>query len=475
MKKQLVTIKDFKGYYDWPDSRIPEEGFVTAGNCYVTNQGSIVARQGFQYFGSLTYTDAAIIDVWYLLDGTIYLVIDLFNQTTTKFVNITTAAESFSKAVRTDLVLQHNNLVYLFRDGAAFSTMSSAGTLTTMAFTVEATVGIVHKSRMFVCDNLDSAIEATVKFSDLFTINAPNTAGGWPANNFVDVQSSDSDAITAMTVLNDTLIIFKSLSTWALYTEGEPPWTLRQLHPSIGCIGRNTPVVIGGMVYFVSNQGVIRTDGTSFENISPHIENPIVRNTPGTMNDYSAVEYRGKYIHTVPQNFEVYNIEKDVWTTWNVTGETFIGRLVKFINSNTEECLVNWDFDTSSRGFILVEENVETGIWQDRATDDYTVTLHGKLTDFETPNKIKNVKQVILTFSSKLTSPITVSVSYFRDDDASTLGPYTGILPASADVTRTDIVVKGPMKCYENQLKIEIPITGYVELLSISYDVVVDE
>lgn len=472
MKKTLVTIKDFKGYYDFPDTRVPEEGFVNASNVSLTNQGSFVIRQGAGYWGSLTYTNCVPLDVWYLSSGTTYLVLDVNGGASTKFVIIPGATETYSASVITDLVLQYNDLAYLFKTNGAFSTFSGAGTLVTMGFTVAGTVGIVHKSRMFVCDNNTTANKATVKYSDLFTVNAPNTAGGWPANNFVDIQSSDGDPVTAMIILNDTLIIFKSTSTWALYTEGEPPWTLRLLHATIGCIGRNTPTVIGGMVYFVSQFGTIRTDGTTFENISLNLLHPTSYATVLQMNEYSAVEFKGKYIHNVPTFAQVYNIEKDVWTTWNIPNETTVGRLA-LTKTASVPIFYFWLFGTSLRGLYYQELALSSvPEWSDKnGGASYPITLTGKMTDFEMPNEIKLVKQVSLSFTTKITSTVTVSVTYLLDGGTS-VGPYTAVLPASSDVIRTDLNFRGPMKCYDSQIKIEFTPQGYMELNAITYDIV---
>lgn len=474
MKKNLVTINQFKGFYNLPNSRIPEEGLSYLHNAFVTNEGSIVARQGFQYFGSATYSDAKVVDSIFLSTGDAYILLKTIAPSI-YFLN-SSGVQVDTENINCNNILQYNDLVYIFYNSGNIKTFNiTTSTLVDTGVSVQATTGLVHKTRMFLANSLGTGtLDSTLRYSDLFTLNAPNTVGGWPVNNTIDVQSSDGDPIIALSVLNDVILIFKNFSTWALYADGEPPWTLRMLHPTIGSIGRDSCVVVGGMVYFMSAQGLFRTDGTTFENLSLNDTNPALYSS-GVSNsfDISAVEFKGKYIINNRNDIRVYNIENNTWTLWDCQTDALSGRILLF-KQVSEPQVLTWIYGSSKRGLKYVEDIPGTGTYLDKTSSGYTVDINTKLTNFEMPGKIKTVKQVLLDFSSLLTSTVTVSVTY-ELNGTTMLGPYTAVLATNTAENRQILAFRGPMKCEEIMVKIQFTCTGYIELNSITYDLAVIE
>jgi hypothetical protein len=366
-------------------------------------------------------------------------------------------------------MLQYNNLAYLFSTTANLQTFSGALVGTAVAY--KATVGLVHKTRMFICDNTAAAVSRSqVRYSDLFALNSPDTVGGWPANNFGDFQSSDGDFITAMAILNDIIIVFKRYSTWAYYVDGEPPWTIRNIHPSIGCIGRDTAVVIGGLLYFVSAQGVYRTDGTTMELLSANVEDDwdVVSSADAvTTNMSSAVEYDGKYIINIANNnsLAVYNIETGAWSTWNMPSD--LSRLFSLPDLTPWEIRA-WYYGTSQK----CAQYSELTTLVDKDSTAYDATISTKFTNFDKPELYKRIKEVAFDISTETSGSMSGAVVYTKDN-ASVVS--TGTKTITATYRRRLLRFPGPGMCRFLQTSLVIPVTKSFELNSISYDIATRE
>ena len=184
----------------------------------------------------------------------------------------------------------------------------------------------VFKDRLFMINSVDATgLESRVNYSDSAIPPALGT-GVWPANNFFDINPGSGEFNVATIVFNDQLVIFKNRSTWVLTADGAPTqWIVRNLHPTLGCIGRGTPIIINGFIYFMSHDGVYRTDGTTFERISEPVD--IYVKAFSTTNSASvlirdAFYYDDKYILMLPaidgtnKTPLVYDTRLGVWTRW---------------------------------------------------------------------------------------------------------------------------------------------------------------
>ena len=180
----------------------------------------------------------------------------------------------------------------------------------------------LFKSRLFMINSLHtSGQESRLNFSE------PLDYGNWPAANNIDISPADGEFLVATVVFNDQLILFKNRSTYVLTADGAPTsWIVRKLHPTIGCVGRGTPIIISGFIYFCSADGVYRTDGTTFERISEPIDGLIKSRLFAYQSNMvlnrDAVFYDDKYILMLPDGFGsnihlfVYDVRVDQWSRW---------------------------------------------------------------------------------------------------------------------------------------------------------------
>jgi len=471
-----VQIKEFGGANTDMSGQIPDNGFQHVYNMWNTLGKTLRAREGIQQWGNYGINNASLVGRWRTSTA-----IDRWLASTTAAtyeMSKIGAAGSLISAFPTHLQLQWNDLAFLFReDTTAIRTWDGAAIVATLQ-PYFANVGTVFQGRMFICSNKAAgAAKSQLRFSAVMDSFAPNVAAGWNTANdagVLSIETSDADWITAVAVMNDTLYVFKSFSTWVVYTNNSvsTSWTVRQIHPSVGCIGRDTPVVIGGLLYFLSAQGVYRTDGTTFERISDPISSRFENldaTTYVSTNARSAVWYQNLYImnnnHTGGE-LDVYNIDNGSWTQWNTenplsriigvpdgTPPYFVGMynetggvLARFINSNTYK-----DYD---------------------GTVDYTCSFLTKYFDFDKPDVIKYIPEVNFDMSSQTGITQSVTCTMFVDGNVTAGGSFQAQTNNSA---RRLYRFTGPKRCRILACSAQFVPAGDIELNSINFVIDIKE
>jgi hypothetical protein len=186
----------------------------------------------------------------------------------------------------------------------------------------------LFKDRLWMVNSV-----STINFESRLFYTDIASFGTWGASNFIDINPNNGEFLVATIVFNDQLIIFKNNSTWVLTADGLPTnWVLRNLHPTIGCSGRGTPIIINGFIYFLSTTGLYRTDGTTFERISAPVDSFLSNfstSTGGTVLNRNAYYYDEKYILVTPDQttgvnttFLVYDLRREAWSRWVTGGAT---------------------------------------------------------------------------------------------------------------------------------------------------------
>lgn len=249
----------------------------------------------------------------------------------------------------------------------------------------------VFRDRLYVLnsDASDGSANSKLFFSEINNFNY----NGWPSVNNLLVSPGDGDFLTCLSVIHDTLIIFKTESTWGLYVQGEPDsWVLRNMNPEIGCISKFTPREIEGFLYFVGPRGVYKTDGNLFEdissNITPAFENRVVNLSNANLD--CAAWWEDKYIllfNPTPstRRYFVYHLRSGGWTEWEFT-TVKPSYFVEIYSTNPSKGL--WAGDLNATGKVFKYGD-------DIKTDDgsnYQCRIKSKHFDFGFPGKMKRAK-----------------------------------------------------------------------------------
>lgn len=283
-----------------------------------------------------------------------------------------------------------SNMTYY--DGATAGTFSLAGTYG------DATHITFFKDRGFTVNS--NASWDRVVYSGIAP--TPTSGSSFWSNSF-DVGSGDGDWLVCTIPFNDALIIFKSRSTWILYgVESSPDeWILKQLNPSLGCISRGACLVHENLLYFESVDGIYRTDGTSFEEVSAPIRDrfinrPNVRTTTPYY-DFMAVIDDRLFCFIHPTNLTgtvetyVYNLKVGGWTQYTFASSAINPNGVLVLSDQSPGSLYFGSFDATGR---LYQFGLQT-LWDDRGSigtpSYYRCLVQSKLYDMGEPGLWKRM------------------------------------------------------------------------------------
>jgi hypothetical protein len=107
-----------------------------------------------------------------------------------------------------------------------------------------------HKNRLFISDLTN------VYYSKLDNLEAFDPFA------FESPASQDGQQIRALISYADMLVIFKETSTWALVGDDPDFWQIRMIDPNTGCIGPRSVCMLDGAIYWWSENGPYRWDGS---------------------------------------------------------------------------------------------------------------------------------------------------------------------------------------------------------------------
>jgi len=316
--------------------------------------------------------------------------------------------------------VQYNDKFYVLTTGNGIYEWDGVAA-THVTGSPDADFGIIFKERMFTFKTA-GANGSRVTFSDVSDVSAT----GWGNGGFLDCRPGDGDFIVAMAVVQDTLLIFKMNTTFALYVAPDPAdWTLRIINREIGCTSKYACQEVEGYVYFVAAMGVYRTDGITFDVISNPVSVAFTgrKITQASAHTDALVWWNDRIIVALAPNDEiptwaslantrwadlantlwngspptkeywVYYLRAAGWTQWDMSEAginpfTFVGVRA----STPDRGLYAADADDSGRIFRLTENNyADNDGTQDVA---YTAELETKTFDFGIPTIMKRMKWV---------------------------------------------------------------------------------
>lgn len=288
--------------------------------------------------------------------------------------------------------------------------------------------GDFHKDRLFWAGKNSNRLN----YSEIGT---PLTDEG-----YIDIYESSAE-IHAIKSLGDVLYISTTVGMYGLYVQGDvTDWVLRKI-AAYYCIGGPKSVVTyNNVLYFITSEGIISTDGTSFENISVPIYN-ILRDTDAgfpTYLDTTLSRYYTPYevavidfriLFKVPYlddsdniqwRYLVWDTRYSIWTEW-----VFEKEPIGFLSSSRRTA--NTEHEIIFKYKDSADETQELGIYsfnEDKFRDEYyqdsniqlpsyypfTIDIRTKDLDFQLPHKYKRFKWGIVEVRG-----ISVSINYYKD------------------------------------------------------------
>lgn len=253
----------------------------------------------------------------------------------------------------------------------------------------------------------------------------------------VYVNSGDGERIVSLIVYHDHLYIFKEHSIYVLNGDGDPStWVVRLVTPFLGSAGVRTPKIINGYLYFVSGEGVYRTDGTTFDEISKPIRDVFQDRQYSAWADFDftiAEFWQNKYIvilKETPTVAWVYDILVEAWSKWTLP--TSISSMVTTQETNPERLY----FGGLNNGIIYAMGDT---IWKDNGVGlaqtgspvNYQVQIQSKNMDFKEPARRKRNHMTAVDCSGGNSSE-AATLEYFKDGSISSAVNSKNFSTASA-------------------------------------------
>lgn len=373
--------------------------------------------------------------------------------------------------------VQYNELLFMPR---LTTTIVSYDTLAAgaIAGSPAASQLLVFKDRMFtICTSSTTVGESSkLRYSLLYADpTAPNFTGAaaWTvATQFISFGSGDGDKIVAIAVLNDVIFVFKQQSTYALYASSGSPsaWTVKVISTQIGCICRDTVVEINGLLYFESMDGIYRTDGISFEEVSAPVRsnfnNRVIDGS--TWLDDSACFWGTKYIlfknDRLASTFTtwVYDIVSDAWTQYAfATGAI-----------QADRCKI---FQDKSPASLYFNDRLSKWLYSFGATNVFsddsaviTASVVSKSYDFDEPFSMKKCNVADILFRAP--STVTPTFSWATDNGTAISATVPAGDDSPAKVSSKKIAGPGYFRSLQFSFN-ESGTTGPVTFHGISLDV----
>lgn len=321
--------------------------------------------------------------------------------------------------------INNNSQAIQYVDKVYFSTFS--GVYVYDGVTVSLIVGspssqfiTVFRDRLFVTG---ATMASRLYFSDSLD---PTT---WTGTNFIDVSAGDGDELSGLYPLHDKLLIFKNKSIWSLYVQGSPiAWIMRLSIQNVGAFSGDTIVEIENIIYFVSYNGVYRTDGTDFICISDPIANILLALVPEANFLYCA-RFRDKYVLSISTGANISNIyifypKLGGWSRWELTLNSRILYLqyCKRLGSGTSFdrlYFVDSPLGAGSVRLLYINDNLLTlnEICLDEGNLDYPIKYISKIFDYSLEGNFKRGKQFNLFVDADVEDIIdTINITYETEE-----------------------------------------------------------
>lgn len=318
---QAVEIKDFKGLnLKVNPGALDDSELTEAINVNIGLAGELVKRTGLErtHNGSTLGNNSVTVLGHFLTDTISQLIVKAGSN-----VYYSTDGSTFTLlGTYSDAVwgVQYAGNFYIIRSGNIIVQWDGT-TASTIAGSPSGTFAIIYKERMFVLNtNAAGTLSSRLYFSNAGDVSA----SGWPGTNFFDIQPGDGDYLISLAIVQDLLLIFKGKGTWALYVQGQlTDWIIRTISVEVGCISKYALRQIQGYLYISSYQGIFRTDGTVFTDISqeigPIFTDRIVNLT--TINIDAFGVWGDQLICLISPNsgirvYYVFNYRNGGWTKW---------------------------------------------------------------------------------------------------------------------------------------------------------------
>jgi len=195
---------------------------------------------------------------------------------------------------------------------------------------------VSFKGRLWVAEGRDSTNQGTRLYRSR-TLADPSL---WQVtNDFVDIGTGDGQNIVQLIVYFNTLLIFRTNSTFGLqYTTDPAAAVVSLILPTVGLNSRYAITQFESYIYFMYDEKAYEFTNSRASQIN--VKTPFTStSTAGLHNNYAVSEFNRRIIFTYFDQMFVYSLRTRAWTTWS--SDTY-GSLCKmeYLSNNLDQSIV---------------------------------------------------------------------------------------------------------------------------------------
>jgi hypothetical protein len=191
---------------------------------------------------------------------------------------------------------------------------------------------VTFKDRLWIAEGRDSTVNGTRLYRSK-TIADPNL---WvTSNDFVDIGSGDGQNIVQLAVYFNTLLIFRTESTFGLqYTSDPAAAVVSLIIPKVGLNSKDSLAQFETYIYFMYENKAYEFTNNRAAQINVKVPFFSV-NTTGVYLPYAVSEFNQRIIFTYFDQTFVYNLRTRSWTLWKSSVYGSLGQF--FTRSNNDD------------------------------------------------------------------------------------------------------------------------------------------
>lgn len=211
--------------------------------------------------GGFRYTPSNSTAKTLIAHGTnVYTVSDVDGSTSSIKSGLSSSATDYNFAQSNDQVFTVNGQdVPQYWDGTTWAIVGGSPPVSKFA--------VFHKNRLFLVDTTNPT---KLVYSDLSDYQT------YTSTNFIYVPAPKSgDPVVGMVVFQDNLTIFTRKTKWVLFGDDPGNFVLRQSSGKKGATNQSVIASDPNYIYFLSDDGIYRYNGSSDELISDDIQNEV--------------------------------------------------------------------------------------------------------------------------------------------------------------------------------------------------------
>lgn len=291
-----------------------------------------------------------------------------------------------------------------------------AGGFVAVAAMQKGMTACIYKERMFIGEGSTGATASRIYFSVAADLNT------WNAADFLDVSAGDGQSIKEIRVFTDTIVVFKTNSTYIYSYDSSPSrGAVRVISTAIGVADRDCCVEYENSLYILHKKYIYQIQNWNYDRLNTLVpfvftDTKQANSNQGrclsVMNDRLVIRYFDKIY--------VLGLKTRVWTTWSTNFYLHKFYLIPTAPNAAAEFITTSADTTSDFTYSLIDAFSVT------RSETISCSFTTKTYQFDTPYGFKKLAWwgVDLLTKSSIKGQV-FPISYSAPVSWSTLGGYT--------------------------------------------------